>query len=165
MSEDKGASVTVLGMGPMGQAPAADALGGRTVVNLTADTPERARKAAAWAAEHGIDYLDGAIMTPTTTIGGPSAVVIYSGPEAVYQAHRATLAGLGGTGSHPGDEANISSAEAGMAHIQDAALARGIDASLITAARGMARRAIEAGHGGDGFSRLIEVMRQPTPVR
>jgi 3-hydroxyisobutyrate dehydrogenase-like beta-hydroxyacid dehydrogenase len=115
MSEDKGASVTVLGMGPMGQALAADVLGGRTVVNLTADTPERARKAAAWAAEHGIDYLDGAIMTPTTTIGGPSAVVIYSGPEAVYQAHRATLAGLGGTGSYLG-------AEPGRAAAHDVAL-------------------------------------------
>ncbi|MGS2644092.1 NAD(P)-binding domain-containing protein [Streptosporangium sp. G12] len=54
--------------------PAADALKGRTLVNLTADTPERARLMAAWAAELGVDYLDGAIMTPTPTIGGPAAL-------------------------------------------------------------------------------------------
>ncbi|WP_440081483.1 NAD(P)-binding domain-containing protein [Streptosporangium sp. LJ11] len=52
----------------------ADALKGRTLVNLTADTPERARLMAAWAAELGVDYLDGAIMTPTPTIGGPAAL-------------------------------------------------------------------------------------------
>lgn len=49
----------------------AGALKGRTVVNLTADTPGRARDAGAWAAEHGVRYLDGAIMTPTVTIGTP----------------------------------------------------------------------------------------------
>ncbi len=55
-------------------APVTDALKGRTVVNLTADTPDRARDTANWAAAHGIRYLDGAIMTPTTTIGTPAAV-------------------------------------------------------------------------------------------
>ncbi|MDO3704972.1 NAD(P)-binding domain-containing protein [Micromonospora sp. C28SCA-DRY-2] len=76
--------------------PAAAALNGRTLVNLTADTPQRARELADWAARHGVDYLDGAIMTPAPTIGGPAALVLYSGPERTWQAHRATLAHLGG---------------------------------------------------------------------
>src|ERR1700754_195364 len=38
---------------------ATEALRGRTVVNLTADSPDAARELAAWAAGHGIDYLDG----------------------------------------------------------------------------------------------------------
>ncbi|PWU55865.1 dehydrogenase [Micromonospora sp. S4605] len=76
--------------------PAADALRGRTLVNLTADTPQRAREMADWAARHGIAYLDGAIMTPAPTIGGPAALVLYSGPEQTWHAHRATLADLGG---------------------------------------------------------------------
>lgn len=60
---------------------AGDALKGRTVVNLTTDSPERAREVAAWAEQRGVDYLDGSIMTPTTTIGGPAAQVLYSGPQ------------------------------------------------------------------------------------
>src|SRR5688572_5349712 len=57
--------------------PVTDVLKGRTVVNLSADTPDRARDTAAWADEHGIRYLDGAIMTPTTTIGTPEAVFLH----------------------------------------------------------------------------------------
>ncbi|WP_328708754.1 NAD(P)-dependent oxidoreductase [Microbispora hainanensis] len=65
----------------------AGALRGRTLVNLTADTPGRARSTAAWATEHGIGYLDGAIMTPTTTIGTPAAAFLHSGPEELYRRH------------------------------------------------------------------------------
>ncbi|MFE1478259.1 NAD(P)-dependent oxidoreductase [Streptomyces cyaneofuscatus] len=82
----------------------AGALKGRTVVNLTADTPDRARDTAAWAAEHGVRYLDGAIMTPTVTIGTPGAVLIYSGPEDLYREHRPALDALGGTHTHLGEK-------------------------------------------------------------
>lgn len=81
---------------------AGDATKGRTVVNLTADTPARARDAAAWAQAHGVTYLDGAIMTPTATIGTPHAVYLYSGPEDAYEAHRDTLNALAGTASYLG---------------------------------------------------------------
>jgi 3-hydroxyisobutyrate dehydrogenase-like beta-hydroxyacid dehydrogenase len=83
---------------------AAGELKGRTVVNLTADTPERARRTAEWAAARGIDYLDGAIMTPTVTIGGPDAVFLYSGPRSLYDAHTPTLAALGGSATHLGED-------------------------------------------------------------
>ncbi|MGK5638215.1 NAD(P)-dependent oxidoreductase [Streptomyces sp. URMC 126] len=84
--------------------PAADALRGRTLVNLTADSPDRARATAAWAAEHGIGYLDGSILTPATTIGTDAATVIYSGPEEEFAAHRAALAALGGRSDHLGTD-------------------------------------------------------------
>ncbi len=86
------------------QAPVTDALKGRTVVNLCADTPSRARDAAAWAAAHGIRYLDGAIMSMTTTIGTPEAEVIYSGPEDLYREHQPVLETLGGTHTHLGED-------------------------------------------------------------
>nr|8HWY_A Chain A, ancestral imine reductase mutant N559_M6 [Escherichia]8HWY_B Chain B, ancestral imine reductase mutant N559_M6 [Escherichia] len=85
--------------------PAADALAGRVLVNLSSDTPERAREAAAWAAEHGADYLDGGVMVPPPMIGTPEALIFYSGPREVFEAHRATLAALGGStylGEDPG---------------------------------------------------------------
>lgn len=96
-------------------APVADALKGRTLVNLTADTPERARAMAAWAADHGIGYLDGAIMVPTEVIGTASAVVLYSGPEELLAEHRPVLEALGGTPVHLG-------ADPGRAAAHDVAL-------------------------------------------
>jgi 3-hydroxyisobutyrate dehydrogenase-like beta-hydroxyacid dehydrogenase len=83
---------------------AASVLRGRTLLNLTADSPDNARAMAAWAGEHGTDYLDGSIMTPTLTIGTPGAVLLYSGPEQLYQRHKDTLATLGGTQHHLGTD-------------------------------------------------------------
>ncbi|MGY1430174.1 NAD(P)-dependent oxidoreductase [Streptomyces sp. MN12] len=80
------------------------ALKGRTLVNLSADTPARSRDTAEWAGRHGIRYLDGAIMTPATTIGTDDAVFLHSGPEELYREHRPVLAALGGTHTHLGDD-------------------------------------------------------------
>ncbi|MCW3815560.1 NAD(P)-binding domain-containing protein [Micromonospora sp. DR5-3] len=205
-----------------------DALKGRTVVNLTADTPARARDTADWAAAHGIGYLDGAIMTPATTIGTPAGVFIHSGPKGLYQEHRSVLDALGGSHTHLGEEIGraaaydialldifwtamagyahalavaraegvsarelapfakgigaiipplfeqfaedvengtysgeinpITSAASSMAHIVHASEAHGIDAGVMRAAEGMARRTIGLGHGTDGFIRVAEVL-------
>ncbi|MFJ2188965.1 NAD(P)-dependent oxidoreductase [Kitasatospora sp. NPDC087861] len=206
----------------------AGALKGRTVVNLSADTPARARSTAAWAAGHGIGYLDGAIMTPTTTIGTPAAVFIHSGPQGLYREHRPVLDALGGTHTHLGEEIGraaaydialldvfwtamagyahalavaraegvtarelapfakgigailpplfeqlaegvdggsfsgegnpLTSAVSSMAHIVHTSEGHGIDAGVMRAAEGMARRAIGLGHGEDGFVRIAEVL-------
>ncbi len=205
-----------------------DALKGRTVVNLTADTPDRARDTAGWAADHGIRYLDGAIMTPTTTIGTPEAVFLHSGPEELYQEHRAVLDALGGTHTHLGEEIGraasydialldvfwtamsgyahalavaraegitarefapfaqgiaailpalfeefardvdsgsfsgelnpITSAVSTMAHVVHASESHGIDASVMRATEGLARRVVGLGHGTDGFIRVTELL-------
>ncbi len=84
--------------------PLSEALRGRTLVNLTADSPVRARQMAEWATDNGIHYMDGAILTPTSTIGQDSAVVLYSGPEAVYRFHRQTLAAIGGSSVYLGED-------------------------------------------------------------
>ncbi|MFD7414075.1 NAD(P)-dependent oxidoreductase [Kitasatospora purpeofusca] len=80
------------------------ALKGRAVVNLTADSPDRARSTAAWAAEHGVEYLDGAVMTPAPSIGTPAAVFLHSGPAELYGRFAPVLALLGGTHTHLGEE-------------------------------------------------------------
>ncbi|WP_327589626.1 NAD(P)-binding domain-containing protein [Nonomuraea sp. NBC_00507] len=205
-----------------------DALKGRTVVNLTADTPDRARDTATWAAEHGIGYLDGAIMTPITTIGTPAGVFLHSGPEGLYREHRPVLDALGGTHTHLGEDVGraaaydialldifwtamagyahalavaraegvtarelapfatgigtilpplfeqlaedvdsgrfsgegnpITSAVSSMAHIVHTSEAHGIEAGVMRAAEGLARRAIGRGHGTDGFLRITEIL-------
>ena len=127
------------------------ALRGRTVVNLTADSPAAARDLADWAAGHGIDYLDGSIMTPTVTIDTPDAVLIYSGPAGLYRRHEATLAALGGgqhhLGTDPGRAAAFDvalldlfwTAVSGLTHAFALAKAEGIDgADLAPFARSIA---------------------------
>ncbi|MDH2426166.1 NAD(P)-binding domain-containing protein [Sphaerisporangium sp. TRM90804] len=208
--------------------PVTDALKGRTLVNLTADTPDRARDTAAWAADHGIGYLDGAIMTPTTTIGTPAATFLHSGPHDLYQRHRPVLDTLGGTHTHlgtdihraaaydialldifwtamtgyahalavaraegitarelapfaagigtilppifqqaadevdsghvSGEDNPITSAASSMAHIVHTSEAHGIDAGVMRAAEGLARRAIGRGRGTDGFLTVTDVL-------
>jgi 3-hydroxyisobutyrate dehydrogenase-like beta-hydroxyacid dehydrogenase len=78
-------------------AQAEDELKGRHLVVLTSGSPESARDMAAWAAEHGITYTDGAIMTPTESIGTDAATILHSG-------HKVDLAALGGTQQYLGDD-------------------------------------------------------------
>ncbi|MFF5970456.1 NAD(P)-dependent oxidoreductase [Streptomyces sp. NPDC012769] len=204
------------------------ALKGRTLVNLSADVPERARDTGRWAGEHGIAYLDGAIMTPTPTIGTPAAVFLHSGPADLYGEHRPVLDALGGTHTHLGEDVGraaafdialldifwtamtgyghalalagaegisprelapfaqgigailppvfqewaedmesgafsgegnpLTSAVSTMAHVVHASESHGIDASVMRAAEGIARRTVALGHGADGFSRIAEFL-------
>jgi len=201
-----------------------DALEGRTLVNLSGGSPQQARAMAAWAAEYGIDYLDGVIMATTDAIGGPDAALFFSGPADVYETHRPTLAALGenalyvgdspgraaafdaslqdmlwtsmsgvihmlalakaegitaadiaahakallgffpamidllaeqvDTGNYSGDAGTLDATAATMDHILDAIRAQDLDNGVLSAARAEVRRAIDAGHGQDGFARL-----------
>lgn len=66
---------------------AESALGGRTIVNLSSDSPGVTREAAAWADGHGAHFIAGGVMTPAHTVGTESAYVFYSGPESVFEAN------------------------------------------------------------------------------
>ncbi|GAA1993551.1 NAD(P)-dependent oxidoreductase [Catenulispora subtropica] len=83
---------------------AAADLGGRTLINLTSGTPDQARELAAWAADRGVPYLDGAILTPTPMIGTPSGTILFSGDPAVHATVAPTLAVLGGRILHLGPD-------------------------------------------------------------
>lgn len=71
------------------------ALAGATIVGLSSDTPQRAQRTADLVAQHGGRYLDGAIMTPVDTIGGPHAAILFAGPQDIFDSHRAVFAALG----------------------------------------------------------------------
>jgi 3-hydroxyisobutyrate dehydrogenase-like beta-hydroxyacid dehydrogenase len=74
---------------------AAGSLTGRTLVNLSSDTPDRTREAATWAANHGAAFLTGGVMAPAPMVGTEAAYVYYSGPQEVMERHRAALTPLG----------------------------------------------------------------------
>ena len=90
-------------------APVAGALKGRVLVNLTSSTPEEARRTAAWAAESGIDYLDGAIMAIPPMIGQPEALVFYAGAADVYDTHQGALRALGDAATYLGTDTGLPS--------------------------------------------------------
>ncbi|WP_055700343.1 MULTISPECIES: NAD(P)-dependent oxidoreductase [Streptomyces] len=96
--------------------PVAEAGGltGKSLVNLTSGAPEQAEEMARWAASHGAEYLDGGIMTTPPGVGSPEMMFLYSGSEAVFEAHRSTLAALG-------DPLHLGT-EPGLASLYDSAL-------------------------------------------
>jgi 3-hydroxyisobutyrate dehydrogenase-like beta-hydroxyacid dehydrogenase len=99
--------------------PVAGELAGRTLINLTTTTPNEARELASWAADHGIDYLDGAIMAVPEMIGGPDSAIFTSGSAAANTAH-ADLVGAWGEVTYFGDDA-------GIASLYDMAMLSGMD--------------------------------------
>ncbi|MGW6027486.1 NAD(P)-dependent oxidoreductase [Streptomyces sp. NPDC055099] len=70
-------------------------LDGTHLVNLTSGDSGQAREAARLAEQRGARYLDGAIMAVPPGIGTADAVILHSGPEADFEAHRPTLDALG----------------------------------------------------------------------
>ena len=81
-------------------------LAGRTLVNMSSDTPDRTREAATWAAGHGATFLTGGVMVPAPMVGTEAARVYYSGSDEVMEKHLATLTLLG-TPEHLGEDPGL----------------------------------------------------------
>ncbi|MFI1130756.1 NAD(P)-dependent oxidoreductase [Streptomyces althioticus] len=207
-------------------------LAGRTLVNLSSDTPDRSREAAVWAEDHGAAFLTGGVMVPAPMVGTEAAFVYYSGRERVMESHRAALALLGtpkylgddpglaqmmyqaqlavflttlsglmhatamlgsagmkarealpellssadsigdilrageenpgsalDAGEHPGDLSTVTMMGATSDHIVETSRSLGLDLALPLAVQGHYGRAIEDGHGGDNWTRIIDSIR------
>jgi 3-hydroxyisobutyrate dehydrogenase-like beta-hydroxyacid dehydrogenase len=93
-------------------------LRGRALINVTTTSPNQARELAAWAAGHGIDYLDGGIMAVPEMIGGPGSTVLYSGSVTVFEQHDPLLRHWG--------EATYLGPDAGLASLYDLAMLAGM---------------------------------------
>ncbi|MGA5068972.1 NAD(P)-dependent oxidoreductase [Streptomyces exfoliatus] len=87
--------------------PAAAALTGRTLVNLSSDTPEKARDAARWAAEQGAVQLTGGVTVPPSGIGQAESSTFYSGPRDVFDRHRPALEVITGRTDHRGEDPGL----------------------------------------------------------
>ncbi|MFJ7326599.1 NAD(P)-dependent oxidoreductase [Streptomyces cyaneofuscatus] len=79
--------------------PLEESLKGRVLVNLTTGTSSQARETAEWAARRDGLYLDGAIMAIPPDIATDAAVLLYSGPKALYEQHEEALKKLGPVGT------------------------------------------------------------------
>ncbi|WP_280385405.1 NAD(P)-dependent oxidoreductase [Nocardia wallacei] len=67
--------------------PAADHLRDKVIVNLSSDSPEQARRGAAWIGERGARFLSGGVISDGDTITSPTSYIFYSGPPEVFDAH------------------------------------------------------------------------------
>jgi hypothetical protein len=85
--------------------------------------------------------------------------------EQVVAILPATFRGLAAdvdAASHPGDEDNLVMNAAALAHIVAASRSRGVDPAVPELVHRLAQRAIDRGHGADGFSRLVEEFARDT---
>ncbi|MFE0737786.1 NAD(P)-dependent oxidoreductase [Streptomyces sp. NPDC058855] len=80
---------------------------GRVIVNLSSDTPERAREGAAWLAERGAVQLTGGVLVPPSGVGDPESATFYSGPLKTFEAHRETLSVITGKTDHRGEDPGL----------------------------------------------------------
>ena len=153
--------------------PATDALESRVLVNLSSDTPEKAREAAQWAAEHGAEYLAGGVMVPPPLVGKPEAYVFYSGNQDLFETYQPMLEILGKTdyrGSDPGlallfyqallDIMFTSAAD--MAHVAHASRDANINTTLPNAIKEIFDETVAHGYGKDGLTSIIEVHKKPS---
>ncbi|TDD23380.1 NAD(P)-dependent oxidoreductase [Nonomuraea diastatica] len=99
-------------------ADAAQAVRGHALVNLTSGGPQDARETADWAAEHGADYLHGAVYAVPQTIGTTESSINYSGSAIVHQRWRTHLEILG--------KATFLGTDAGRASGYDVAILAGM---------------------------------------
>ncbi len=67
---------------------------GKMFVNMTSGTPEDGRVGVSWAKEHGVRYLDSAILAYPSYIATEYATIFYSGERAVYDDALPVLAAL-----------------------------------------------------------------------
>ena len=206
-------------------------LAGRTLINVTTTSPEQSRELAAWAADAGIEYLDGGIMAVPRMIGQPGSSILYSGSAEVFDQYKPLL-DLWGTSTYFGEDAGLAAlydfallagmyvmfagflhgaamvAPAGVTAGKFAAMAapwltamtgsfqgfaavidggdytvegqqslefsdlalgslltasadEGINTEVVAVVQHLMRRQIEAGHGKEGFARIIESIKQP----
>ena len=83
----------------------ADALRGRTLVDLSSGSAAEARNNAAQIKAAGGSYLDGGMMEYPRNVGRKDALIVYSGPAAMFRAHESTLAILAGDQRYLGEDA------------------------------------------------------------
>lgn len=84
--------------------PLAADVDGRTLINLTSGTPDEARRSAAWAAEHGAEYLDGAIMGVPQMVGLSDTLLLHGGSRKTFEAQEGLLRVFGGANTYLGDD-------------------------------------------------------------
>lgn len=112
-------------------------LAGQVIVNLSSDTPQRSRDASAWVSERGGRLVAGGIMVPAPLVGTENSYVFYSGPRDAFDAHEATLRGIGRTDYRGEDPALGQLFYQAQLHVFLSSLSAFLQASALVGAAGV----------------------------
>lgn len=85
-------------------------LPGKLLVQFTTGSPQDARASETWAHEHEAEYLNCAITGSPSSLGTPSAHILVSGREAVFQKAEPTLRLLAYDLDYKGEPIGLASA-------------------------------------------------------
>ncbi len=85
-------------------------LAGKTFVQLSQAMPEQSLEFAAWAADHGIGYLEGSILGYPKDVREGDCVIVYSGEPATFHACHDVLLAMGSKPRLVGDQPGIATA-------------------------------------------------------
>ena len=83
---------------------------GKLLVQLTTSRPQEAREGEAWAQQHQVEYLQGAITGSPSSIGTPDAHILLSGAEAVFRKAEPLLKVLAGKLDYKGEAIGLAPA-------------------------------------------------------
>jgi 3-hydroxyisobutyrate dehydrogenase-like beta-hydroxyacid dehydrogenase len=86
------------------------ALSGKTLVQFSSGTPERAREAGRWASVQRVSYLDCTMSGGPQNIGTSLGTFFYTGPRDVFEALGDVLTPLIGTSTYCGEELGYAAA-------------------------------------------------------
>ncbi len=78
-------------------------LSGRSLIQLSTGTPREVQECAVWCNDHGITYIDGAILCLPTGVGAEDAQFMFAGPEIAFKALDPLLECLGGDRRYLGE--------------------------------------------------------------
>lgn len=85
----------------------AEALSGRTLVQLTSAVPDEGPVQHRWVQERGGRFLAGGIMVFPSAIGRPDTLIVYSGDRSAFEDHRRALSHLGGGLQYLGTDTRV----------------------------------------------------------
>lgn len=88
----------------------AQAVRGRTIVQLTTGAPPEAREAEAWAHGHGGKYLEGALQVAPEQMAKPDTTILLSGARDAFEGAEPLLRVLGGNLVYLGEPIGAASA-------------------------------------------------------
>jgi 3-hydroxyisobutyrate dehydrogenase-like beta-hydroxyacid dehydrogenase len=131
-----------------------DCLRGKTLVQLTTGTAADGRRNAAWAADLGIRYADGAMLAYPREIGTPDAVILYCGAVGADSELQLVLQALGSARFVGDDAGRAAAVDAALIAFFYGTMAGFIQAAVLAQAEGLTIDELTA-LSGPFFSRFI----------
>jgi 3-hydroxyisobutyrate dehydrogenase-like beta-hydroxyacid dehydrogenase len=138
----------------------AEALAGKTVVQLSALEPDQSRNQNEWMRKHHVRYLDGGIISFPTEVREGNAMMVYSGPKEAFEDQKSILESFGDDCIFIGEHAGMAPLAAMLVYTQYYGITfTCIHTAALAAAAGIpGSKLLELTGGGKAWQSRGEVM-------